>query len=139
MDYNLKEMDIVEIREFLVSLPEVEESQPFGDDNAVYRIVGKIFACISFVRPDVIALKCDPDRAVLLREKYSGISPAWHWNKKHWNDLNVSELKDTLIIHEIIHSYVTVINKNVTPKSERVRLQNIIADVGICDTEVELE
>ena len=126
-------MDIVEIRDYLVSLPMVEECQPFGDDHAVYKIGGKIFACISFVRTDVIALKCNPDRAVLLREQYEGITPAWHWNKKHWNDLQLSLLRDSLILHEIRHSYITVINKNVTPKSLRVELQRIAESAGIVD------
>lgn len=127
-------MDIIEVREFLIGLPMVEESQPFGDDHAVYRIGGKIFACISFIHPDVIALKCDPERAILLREKYSSITPAWHWNKKHWNDLQMSKLNDKTIIREIRHSYITVINKNVTPKALRIELQAITSSANIHDT-----
>lgn len=130
-------MDIVEIRDFLVSLPQVEECQPFGDDHAVYRIGGKIFACISFVHPDIIALKCDPERAILLRERFTAITPAWHWNKKHWNDLDMSLLNDNIILREIQHSYITVINKSVTPKSLRIELQSTAADAGITDTEIE--
>lgn len=126
-------MDIIEVREFLIGLPMVEESQPFGDDHAVYRIGGKIFACISFIHPDVIALKCDPERAILLREKYSSITPAWHWNKKHWNDLQMSMLHDKIIQREVCHSYITVINKNVTPKALRIQLQDIASNAGIND------
>lgn len=127
-------MDIVDVRDFLITLPMVEECQPFGDDCAVYKIGGKVFACISFAHPDVIALKCDPERAILLREKHQAITPAWHWNKKHWNDLQMSSLNDKTIIREIRHSYVTVINKNVTPKALRLELQAIASGANIHDT-----
>ena len=128
-------MDIVDIRDFLIGLPMVEECQPFGDDCVVYKIGGKVFACMVLTRPDVIALKCDPERAILLREKYQAIAPAWHWNKKHWNDLQISLLHDKIILREICHSYITVINKNVTPKALRLELQTCASCADIHDTD----
>ncbi len=131
-------MDIVDIREYLVGMPMVEECQPFGDDNAVYKIGGKVFACISLVHPDVIALKCDPERAIVLRDSYAAITPAWHWNKKHWNDLHISMLQDRIILREITHSYMTVIKKNVTPKSLRLELLAAAYDANIEDVANEI-
>lgn len=59
----------------------VEECQPFDEDIVVYKICGKWFATIIFSRPETIAVKCNPDRAILLRDEYSAITPAWHFNK----------------------------------------------------------
>lgn len=127
-------MDIIEARELLVSLPLSEESQPFGDDFAVYKVGGKMFACVGFERPDFIAVKCDPDRAVLLRDKYSEITAAWHFNKRHWNDIRITVMDDNIVRREIIHSYMTVIRKNVTPKSLRDEILAVAEEAGVKDT-----
>ncbi len=115
-------MDIIDTRNFILSLPNVEEVQPFKDDVVVYEIGGKWFAVYIFERPEFLAVKCNPDRAILLRDKFSSITPAWHFNKKHWNDLCINMLSDDVVKREIRHSYLTVIQKNVTPKSLREEL-----------------
>ena len=92
-----------------------------------------MFACTAFERSGIIALKCDPDRAILLRDRYDAITPAWHFNKKHWNDLNVNLLEDDVIKREIRHSYITVIKKNVTPKSLRDDILSIVSEAGLED------
>ena len=78
-------MNIEEIREYCLSLPMSTEDMPFDDEHLVLRVCGKIFACIALDRPDYFVLKCDPDYAIELRDSYSEIEPAWHWNKRHWN------------------------------------------------------
>lgn len=85
---------------------------PFGEDFLVLRVCGKIFACIGFARPDYFVLKCDPDYAIRLREENPEIEPAWHWNKKYWNQLSlVGTLSDELIKSLIHHSYGQVVRK----------------------------
>ncbi len=115
-------MDIIEFRDYVLSLPSVEESSPFGDDVLVYKVGGKMFACMRLPIFERVALKCDPDMAIELRERYEGITPAWHFNKKHWNDVYVNRgLSDSFIKEQIYNSYIIVINK-LTPKSLRDRL-----------------
>ena len=128
-------MDIMEVRDYLLSLPSCEECQPFGEEFAVYKTGGKMFACTAFERPGIIALKCNPDRAVLLRDSFSAVTPAWHFNKRHWNDINVEMLDEDIVRREINHSYLTVIKKNVSPKSLREAMLQSAAEAGIEDTE----
>lgn len=105
-------MDIIEVRDYCLTLPEVTEDQAFGDDIALLRIRGKIFACIDFLRPELLTLKCNPDYAIDLRDEYCGIiEGAWHWNKKYWNQVNLSLLDDRIVLHLIRHSYNQVILK----------------------------
>lgn len=105
-------MNIEEIREYCLSLPMSTEDMPFGDEYLVLRVCGKIFACIGLDRPDYFVLKCDPDYAIELRDSYPEIEPAWHWNKRHWNQHRLGgELSSELIKSLIRHSYTMVVKK----------------------------
>ena len=105
-------MNIEEIRDYCLSLPMVTEDMPFGDDYLVLRVCGKIFACVGFERPDYFVLKCNPEYALDLRDRYAEIEPAWHWNKKYWNQLNLRGcLTDHLVRSLIRHSYGEVVAK----------------------------
>lgn len=126
-------MDIIEVREYLLSLPLVEECQTFGEDWLVYKIGGRMFAAYGFERPQYLPVKCDPDRAVFLRDEFSAIAPAWHFNKKHWNDLRFDALPEEIVKREIQHSYLIVIRENVTPKSLRSEILRPVMAAGIED------
>lgn len=126
-------MDLMDCRNYILTLPLVEECQPFDDDIVVYKIGGKWFATIIFSRGNYIAVKCNPDRAVLLRDRYSAIIPAWHYNKRHWNDLLVTALSDEVVRREIRHSYFTVVKKNVSPKTLREDILALASRNGIED------
>ncbi|MBQ8277123.1 MAG: MmcQ/YjbR family DNA-binding protein [Bacteroidaceae bacterium] len=105
-------MDIESIREHCLGLRKVTEDMPFGPDTLVFRIYNKIFACLDLTRPDRIALKCDPERAIELRERYRGIEGAWHWNKRFWNDVYLeSDVPDALIRELVEHSLHEVLRK----------------------------
>lgn len=105
-------MNIETVREYCLSLPESTEDMAFGDEYLLLRVCGKIFACIGLERPDYFTLKCSPEYAVELRERYSDIEPAWHWNKKYWNQLRLSgALSDELVKSLIRHSYAEVVKK----------------------------
>ncbi|MCQ2279599.1 MAG: MmcQ/YjbR family DNA-binding protein [Bacteroidales bacterium] len=112
-------MDIESFREYCLSLPHATEDMPFDDTVVVFRIKGKIFACICLDKPDFATMKCDPERATELREQYSSIEGAWHWNKKYWNQVTFrGDVSDELFRSLVRHAYNEV-NKKL-PKKERV-------------------
>ncbi len=84
-------MNIEEIRDFALSLQNVSESFPFGNETLVFKTNNKIFLLASLAVADLqFNVKCDPDYAIELREKYSCIVPGYHMNKKHWNTIIVN-------------------------------------------------
>ena len=101
------------------------EDQPFGDDILTFRVEGKIFACLWLGggKHDMkdgesrLALKLAPERNTELREQYSAVTPAWHWNKKHWSDVYYELLDSTLVKAWIHESYTLIISK--LPKALR--------------------
>ena len=105
-------MDIETLREYCLSLPQVTEDYPFDETTLVFRIDGKIFAMLDLECTEWFVLKCNPDYAIELRDRHPEIAPAWHMNKKHWNQLNIfGSLTDKLIRSLICHSYNEVIKK----------------------------
>ncbi len=125
-------MNIEDLRQYILTLPNVEEVEQFPD-VLVYKIAGKWFACYMLERSGFIAVKCNPERAILLRDKYDSVTPAWHFNKRHWNDLQFDSLPADIVKREIRHSFLTVIRKNVSPKSLRLELLNMAESCGIKD------
>jgi predicted DNA-binding protein (MmcQ/YjbR family) len=105
-------MDIESVREYCLSLPMTTEDMAFGEDYLLLRVCNKIFACFSLEREENLTLKCNPDYAIDLRDRYSDIEPAWHWNKKYWNQLRIpSRLSDELVRGLIRHSYSEAVKK----------------------------
>jgi len=83
-------MDIEQLRDYILSKPDVEESLPFGPDTLVFKVRGKIFLLAGLnSHPLQFNVKCDPDNAIELREQYACIIPGYHMNKKHWNTIIV--------------------------------------------------
>lgn len=105
-------MNIEDIREYCLQKPYSDEAFPFDETTLVFRLMGKIFACLDLERPNLVVLKCEPDYALELRDRYQGIEGAWHWNKKHWNQVYLdSDVPETLICSLIDHSYEQVYKK----------------------------
>ncbi|MDO5570264.1 MAG: MmcQ/YjbR family DNA-binding protein [Bacteroidales bacterium] len=105
-------MNIEEIREYCLSKKAVSECFPFDEVNLVFKVVDKMFALINLNNPDILILKCDPEYALELREKYLAIDGAFHFNKKYWNQIDLSrDVNDKLIYSLIDHSYDEVIKK----------------------------
>lgn len=123
-------MNIEQVRDFTLSLLGVTEDQPFGDDNITFRVEGKIFLCLwlggdKFVMNESMlrfACKLSPERNEELREQYSAITPAFHWNKKHWSDVFFEQLEQDFVTAIIKESYEVIVNK--LPKSVRVKYQS---------------
>jgi predicted DNA-binding protein (MmcQ/YjbR family) len=83
-------MNIEELRDYVLSLKGVEEGFPFGEDTLVFKVNKKIFLLVSLSSvPLQFNVKCDPARAIELREEYSCVLPGYHMNKKHWNTIIV--------------------------------------------------
>ena len=99
-----------EVEDYLASMPGAYLDYPFGPDTAVYRAANtKLFALISEGEPLRLSLKCDPQLAELLREKYETVLPGYHLNKRHWNTLILTgQLPDDEIIDLMRHSYELV-------------------------------
>ena len=118
-------MNIEQVREYTLSLYGVTEDQPFGDDNITFRLEGKIFMCLwlgggkqDMENPEPrLALKLAPERNEELRAQFSAVTPAWHWNKKHWNDVYYEQVEDLQVKEWIRESYHLVASK--LPKSVR--------------------
>ena len=105
-------MNVESVRDYCLSLPLATEDFPFDETTLAFRVLGKIFAMIDLDNTEWFVLKCDPDYAVELRDKYPEIKGAWHMNKKHWNQISLSgELQDGLIQRLIRHSYAEVVKK----------------------------
>ncbi len=105
-------MDIETAREYCLSKKAVTECLPFDDTSLVMKVMGKMFALIDLESANKLFLKCDPEYALELRERYSAIEGAYHFNKKYWNQLFLDGgLSDKLIKHLIDHSYEEVLKK----------------------------
>jgi len=99
-------MDIEKIWKYCSQKNGVSESFPFNETTLVFKVGGKIFALFDVDNFQSINLKCDPEKSIELREKYSGIVSGYHMNKKHWNTVSVNEdISDVLIYELIDHSY----------------------------------
>lgn len=85
---------------------------PWGDDVLLFRIENKIYMAMSLDSTNPhITVKCNPEKAILQRERYQAVEPAFHWNKKYWNDLYLKrDMNEQEIIDCIIDSYHEVIN-----------------------------
>jgi predicted DNA-binding protein (MmcQ/YjbR family) len=112
-------MNIETLREYCLSKPGVEECLPFGPDTLVFKVVGKIFLLAS-LDSEILQfnVKCDPDKAIELREVFSSVAPGYHMNKKHWNTILVDGSVPVKNIKEWIdHSYELVSVKKKKIKS----------------------
>ncbi|MBN1185587.1 MAG: MmcQ/YjbR family DNA-binding protein [Bacteroidales bacterium] len=97
------------LREFCLSLKAVTESFPFDDDALVFKVMGKMFALTS-LEDRTLSLKCDPEKAIVLREQYPSVTPGYHMSKKHWNTIQLNgSIPDTLIREWIVDSYGLVV------------------------------
>jgi len=104
-------MNIEEIREYCISKPGTTEGFPFNDTALVFKVMGKMFALLDLSDDKRgLALKCDPELAIELREQYPEVSTAYHFSKTHWNGINIyGNLSNTQIKEMIDHSYNLVV------------------------------
>ncbi len=91
----------------------ITEEFPFDEEVLVFKVFGKIFLLTNINGiPLAFNLKCDPERAIELRERYASITPAWHMNKKMWNTITIDGTVPEKIVYELIdHSFEEVVKK----------------------------
>jgi len=106
-------VNIEEFRMYCISKKGVTEEFPFDAQTLVFKVMGKMFALAPLERqPSQVNLKCDPERAITLREEYDGvITPGFHMSKVHWNTLLLENIPSKLVIELIDHSYDLVVTK----------------------------
>lgn len=105
-------MNIEELRNYCLSKPGVEETLPFGPDTLVYKAGGKVFLLTGLDTEQLrFNVKCDPDKAIELREEFPCVLPGYHMNKKHWNTIVVDGSVSSRQLKEWIdHSYELIVN-----------------------------
>ncbi len=103
-------MNIDTLQKYCVKKKGVTESFPFDEETLVFKVGGKMFCLINLTPPWSTNLKCDPEKAIELREEYEEIIPGYHMNKKHWNTVDLhGNLKESLIEELINDSYNLVL------------------------------
>lgn len=105
-------MHIEDFRKYCLSKSFVTEEFPFGPETLVYKVKGKIFAITGLDEAGLkVNLKCDPERAITLREDHHEVQPGYHMNKKHWNTIDFEGNLSSKILKELIdHSYQLVVS-----------------------------
>lgn len=115
-------MNIEELRDHCLQLKGVREDFPFGEDTLVFRVGGKIFLLIGLTEASRFNVKCDPDLAAELRERFSEVKPGYHMNKKHWNTVYMDgQLTGKQLCEMMDHSYDLVLKS--LPKKVREEIQ----------------
>lgn len=117
-------MNIEKIREYCLNKPAVTESFPFDEVTLVFKVAGKMFVLVNLDGNLSINLKCDPEKALELREHYPTVLPGYHMNKRLWNTVLLDGTLDNALVKSWIDdSYDLVVAK--LPKKDREKLQNV--------------
>ncbi len=104
-------MNIEEVRLYCLSKEKTEESFPFDDETLVFKVNNKMYALLSLSGDARLSLKCNPEKALELREYHPEITPGYHLNKQHWNTIDLNgNLPNSLIKKLINHSYTLISN-----------------------------
>lgn len=113
-------MNIEELREFCLSKKCVEESTPFGPDTLVFKVLGKVFLLSGIdSRPLQFNVKCDPEKAIELREHFPCVIPGYHMNKKHWNTIIADGSVSEDLLYQWISDSYSLIVSGLTKKQQK--------------------
>lgn len=116
-------MNIEALREYCISKAGVTENFPFDEDTLVFKVGNKIFLLTSLSNPQTFNVKCDPEKAIVLREEFEEVKPGFHMNKKHWNTIFYNgSISDRQLFEMIDHSYVLVF-KSLTKSIQQLIIQ----------------
>ncbi len=111
-------MNAEDIREYCLGKKETSESFPFDDTTLVFKVLNKMFALINLDGDLRLNLKCEPEKAIELRERYSAVLPGYHMNKKLWNTILIDgSIHNNLLKGWIDDSYDLIVGK--MPKKDR--------------------
>ena len=113
----MRTFEFEHIRDHCLSKMAVTESFPFDENTMVWKVAGKVFAIANVYDFHGVSLKCNPERAIELREQFEGIRPGWHLNKKHWNSVSAELDVEWSLARDLLdHSYACVV-QGLTKKS----------------------
>lgn len=104
-------MNIEDARLYCLGKEGATEDFPFDETTLAFRVENKIFAIVDLENVAWFCVKCDADYAIELRDRYWQIKPAWHMNKRYWNQLDIEHLPDELFYELVDHSYCEVVKK----------------------------
>ena len=104
-------MNIEAFRDYCISKKGVTEGFPFDESTLVFKVMGKMFALANIDNFEFVNLKCNPDKAIELREEFQGVIPGYHMSKKHWNSVYLfSDVSEKLIYQWVDDSYDLVVS-----------------------------
>jgi predicted DNA-binding protein (MmcQ/YjbR family) len=116
-------VNIESYREYCLSKPGTTEGLPFDENTLVFKVKNKIFTICDLNKFDFVNLKCDPDLAIDLRERYACVQPGFHMNKQHWNSVYIDgSVSDAQIFEWVNHSYDLIAAS--LPKKLKEELKN---------------
>ncbi len=113
-------MNIEEIREYCISMYGVEETFPFDDSTLVFKVLGKIFCLLSLDGDNSMNLKCEPEKAIDLRERYDFVIPGYHMNKTHWNSVFFNKTTNSQLIKEMIDDSYSLVVSSLPKKTRQI-------------------
>jgi predicted DNA-binding protein (MmcQ/YjbR family) len=117
-------MNLESIRDYCLALPGVTEGLPFGPDLLVFKVVGKVFLLTPLDGPGTqFNAKCEPEKAITLRETYPDVRPGYHMNKKHWNTVLVTGSIPAADLYSWIKDSYDLVCKSL-PKKDQMALGN---------------
>lgn len=103
-------MFLEELRTYCLAKPGVTEHFPFDNRTLVFKVMNKMFALCDVEDFASVNLKCDPERAIDLRERYDAVKPGYHMNKQHWNTVSInSDVPDNMLFELTDHSYDLIV------------------------------
>lgn len=110
-------MDIESLRAYCLAKKGVEETFPFGENTPVFKVSGKMFLLSSFTdTPLQFNAKCDPDKAIELRDRYDAVQPGYHMNKQHWNTVIVDGTIPSRLLHQMIDDSYNLVVQSLPKK-----------------------
>ena len=113
-------LNVESIRDYCLQKQNTTEEMPFGPSVVVFKVNNKMFCLMSLdEQPTTINVKCEPEKAIELREQYLSVLPGYHMNKQHWNTVIVDGLISPKIIKEFIDDSYNLVNKKLTPKKKK--------------------
>ncbi len=113
-------MNIEMFREYCLTKKGVTEEFPFDENILVFKVVNKMFALTGINNYESINLKCDPERAIVLREEYADIKPGYHMNKQHWNTISIQGSVPLELIKQMIDDSYMLVVKKLTKKEKAI-------------------
>lgn len=117
-------MNIESFRDYCLAKPGVTEEFPFDESTLVFKVGGKMFALTDLEEEFRVALKCDPQYSIELRERFSAITPAYHMSKIHWIDVNNAASVDEKLLMQLIDESYELVFKGLTKKIRDVIHKN---------------